>query len=98
PGEDFLQNLPGGAPPLAFCDENNPGEAAGTIVITLEPDNFNADSTNFPLILMVGPIPSYEDVSDTLAHVQLFPLMNQFQAVPGNPYGWPALKISLTRY
>ncbi|MBN2226625.1 MAG: hypothetical protein JW763_04620 [candidate division Zixibacteria bacterium] len=97
PGEDFLQNLPGGHPPLTLCDAAHPAVAGGTVFITVEPDNFESDTTNFPLILMTGGIPSYQNVSNQEWHSQIFDLINRFQALNDDPHGWPALLVTIDR-
>ncbi len=97
PGEDFLQNLPDGHPPLTFCDVTDSSSAAGTVFITVEPDNYGSNTTNFPLILMTGDMPSYRQVSNRLAHTQLFDLINRFQALDDDPHGWPALLVTIDR-
>ena len=97
PGEDFLRNLPNDHPPLTLCNAGNPTSAEGTVFITIEPDNFSSDTTNFPLILMAGDMPSYEEVSNHEAHTQLFDMFNRFQAIEDDPHGWPLLKVSIVR-
>ncbi len=57
PGDEFLQNLPNGAAgPLNLLPNENGN--TGTVFITLEPDNFVTDTTNFPLIVLARNIPS----------------------------------------
>jgi len=66
PGEDFLTNLPAG-----FAGNLMPNATgnSGTVFLTLEPDNFVTDTTNFPLIVFYGEIP---DSRDTLLTAPYF--------------------------
>ncbi len=103
PGEDFLLNLPAGVDSIYFCDASNPSVSAGTVFITLEPDNYNDDERNFPLVYMVGKIPSYANVSITSRHNQFavgdptFQMFNKFSAVDGNTVGFPAIHVTIIR-
>jgi len=60
PGEDFLRNLPGGLADNLNLVPNTEGNS-GTIFITLEPENYVFDSTNFPLLVMICPIPEMRE-------------------------------------
>jgi hypothetical protein len=55
PGEDFLENLPEGQTgPVDLLASG----ARGTVFVTLEPDNYVFDSTNFPLFVMIKQLPT----------------------------------------
>jgi hypothetical protein len=102
PGEDFLTNLPDGLGPrgIYFADSLIPTFTnPGTVIITLEPDNYNNDSTNFPLILFTNEsaIPSYNTIANNAPHVADYRLRNWSSAVDGNTVGFPAIKVSLIR-
>ncbi len=56
PGEDFLSNLPTG-----FNGDLVPNGNRGTVFVTLEPDNFLTDTTNFPLIVYFREVPNSRD-------------------------------------
>ncbi len=90
PGEDFINGVPGGV--SGFCA----GE--GTIIVTLEPNNYNSDSTNFPLLLFTGPTPAINSVNISIPHVQMFPMINQYSAVENNPFGFPSIAVKINRH
>ncbi len=97
PGEDFLLNLPTGVSSIAFC---SPGGNEGKVMVTLEPDNFTSDSTNFPLILYVGDMPAYGEVSDTGEHSQRtlsFDMSNWSSGQSGLGAGFPLIKVTYIR-
>ncbi|MEW5923539.1 MAG: hypothetical protein AB1746_06090 [Candidatus Zixiibacteriota bacterium] len=100
PGEDFLTNLPcGRATPYMFADSTNPLYPTGDIFVTLEPDDYDAN-TNFPLFLFTTRtrIPSYEAVSDTSTnHVQSTSMLNVGGRVTGNPFGFPGIDVKIER-
>jgi hypothetical protein len=102
PGEDFIANLPNGGGPgsIYFADPANPTFAnPGTVIVTLEPDNYNNDSTNFPLILFTNEfsIPSYNAIADNAPHTSDYRLKNWASAVDGNTVGFPSIKVTLIR-
>jgi hypothetical protein len=109
PGEDFLINLPPGVGPrgIYLADSLNPLVRTGTAFITLEPDNFNSDSTNFPLIIFTsqGRLPKYDSITVVRTNYNptifkldyLFPLQNWASSVNGNTAGFPAVHVGLIR-
>ncbi len=97
PGEDFLLNLPPGVSSIAFT---SPGSNEGKVMVTLEPDNFTSDSTNFPLILYVGDMPRWDEVSDTTEHSQRtlsFDMTNWSSGLSGLGAGFPLIKVTYIR-
>ncbi|MFH2036499.1 MAG: hypothetical protein ABIJ45_08865, partial [Candidatus Zixiibacteriota bacterium] len=97
PGEDFLLNLPPGVSSIVFC---GPGYNEGKVMVTLEPDNFTSDSTNFPLVLYVGDMPRWDEVSDTGEHSQRtlsFDMSNWSSGLSGLAAGFPLIKVTYIR-
>jgi len=104
PGEDFLFNLPAGIDSIFFVTPLTGPTAYGDVIVTLEPDNYNENQMNFPLIMMSGALPSWGFVSDSLEHVQNstggnanFRLRNWASTVAGNPTGFPAVHVGVAR-
>ena len=107
PGEDFLLNLPDGVDSIYFADQTNPLVKAGRVLVTLEPDNYESDSTNFPLIYLLGDIPYYGDgtvnhpgVSDTREHSQRtldFEMRNKASCIDGSATGFPGIHLTIIR-
>jgi len=93
PGEEFLQNLPAG---ISGPVELVPGGGCiGKVFVTVEPINFNTDTTNFPLIAFMGDLPSsrteVEDVE------QQFTLKGWMFS--NDPYrGFPLITVTKVRY
>ncbi|MCP4704179.1 MAG: hypothetical protein GY865_06190 [candidate division Zixibacteria bacterium] len=98
PGEDFLLNLPAGVSSIALCSQGN---NEGKVLVTLEPDNYDSDSTNFPLVLYVGNVPTWEEVSDTTGdHSQRtlsFDMSNWSSGLSGLGIGFPLIKVTYVR-
>jgi hypothetical protein len=98
PGEDFmnstaLQNTYGvDSVNLMPLTTGN----VGTVFITLEPDNFTQDTTNFPLFVLMRSLPSLRSAI-TGTTVQL-DMTNYTQTIQGNSIGFPEIDISLKRY
>ncbi|MEW5994220.1 MAG: hypothetical protein AB1744_07475, partial [Candidatus Zixiibacteriota bacterium] len=68
---------------------------SGTVFITLEPMNFNTDTTNFPLIVLRGAIPtdSLEAVADT-QELEMDPFVQT-----NDPYlGFPKVIVTIRRF
>jgi hypothetical protein len=100
PGEDFLISLPMGVNEISFASETDREAEAGTVVITLEPDNYNNPSANFPLVLFVSShrIPSYDFISDTSSVQEMtLPMLNLYRAVDDDIIGFPAIHVTLIR-
>ncbi|UCE23956.1 MAG: hypothetical protein JSU74_11750 [Candidatus Zixiibacteriota bacterium] len=97
PGEDFLENLPGGIDPPCFVP-NLAGGNPGRIFVSLQPDNFVSDTTNFPLIPFIGPLPdTRNEVTDPNA-VQSFVLRGWMQDT-SDPYrGFPWILVEMERF
>ncbi len=93
PGEDFLQNLPAGVPsPLNLVPSGS--AVNGTVFITLEPNDFVGQRTNFPLIAFVAPLPTSR--SSVEAPIQSFTLRGWM--LSNDPYrGFPAVTVKLDR-
>jgi hypothetical protein len=96
PGEDFLQNLPPGVPTPLDLVPNASGGNPGRVFISLEPINAQTDTTNFPLVLFIGPLPSsYHMVQDSTT--QQFTLRGWMQT--DDTYrGFPAITVETQRY
>ena len=97
PGEDFLLNLPDGVTSIQFA---TPGNHEGSILVTLEPDNYDSYWTNFPLILFVGSMPTYGEMTITSEHSQrtlAFDVKNWSSTLNGNGVGFPAIHVSYIR-
>ncbi len=94
PGEDFLQNLPAGitAPLNLLPGDGDPGR----VFISLEPVNALTDTTNFPLVLFLGPLPSNPgDVQTT--DLQKYTLRGWMQT--NDPYrGFPLITVETQRF
>lgn len=95
PGEDFLQNLPA---PLDSVNlvPNSSGGNPGHVFITLEPNNFVTDTTNFPLIAFLGNLPdNRSEVVDSLT--QEFTLKGWMFS--NDPYrGFPKIEVMIKRF
>lgn len=94
PGEDFLQNLPGGMGSINLVPYN--GGNYGKVFITVEPINNPIDSTNFPLIAFIGGLP--EDRDDVVGGgIQQFTLKGCMQS--NDPFrGFPLIKVDFERF
>jgi hypothetical protein len=73
----------------------------GSVVVTLEPDNFTKQGqTNFPLVLLSRELPRLRDsvVADTAPQIVEEFLMRNFSGtVHGNPVGFPRVNVTLIR-
>lgn len=98
PGEDFLNNLPEGVTRIVLADSLAPSARAGTVFITLEPDNYDS-TTNFPLVLLTseGLMPSYSQISSPIKHTQHNRMTNWYRMVENDPIGFPSIKAILVR-
>ncbi|RKX18619.1 MAG: hypothetical protein DRP51_08865 [Candidatus Zixiibacteriota bacterium] len=98
PGEDFLLNLPPGVSSIEFA---YPGATGGNVLVTLEPDNYDSDSTNFPLILYIGDVPPYYLMTDTGEHSQrmtgIFDVTNWSSTLPEAGAGFPIIHVKYVR-
>jgi hypothetical protein len=100
PGEDFLVNLPGGltVPPWEGLVPKATGNS-GTIFITLEPVNFVTDTTNFPLFVLIAPIPTaQEDLIDLENVIEQFDMKNLTNVNSSTSYGFPNITVGIRRY
>jgi hypothetical protein len=98
PGEDFLNNLPAGVTRIVLADSLNRSILAGTVFISLEPDNYDSIS-NFPLILLTseGLMPSYTQISSRIPHTQHNRMTNWYRMVENDPIGFPSVRAILIR-
>jgi hypothetical protein len=98
PGEDFLnvpalQSAYGLTSALNFLPSATGNE--GTVFISLEPTNYPTDTTNFPLFVMIAPMPS--NVAQ-LNGDQQFTMTNWTQRFSGALKGFPAINVSMSRF
>ncbi|MDH4156364.1 MAG: hypothetical protein OEW00_03700 [candidate division Zixibacteria bacterium] len=92
PGEDFLENLPVGFDGNLLPDATG---NVGTVFITLEPENFVTDTTNFPLFVMIWPLPANR--SDITQASVGIPMRGWVQS--NDPYhGFPRVTASIKRF
>ena len=98
PGEDFL-NVPALQSAYGLTSALNLLPSAtgneGTVFISLEPTNYPTDTTNFPLFVMIAPMPS--NVAQ-LTGDQLFTMTNWTQRFSGALKGFPAIDVSMSRF
>ncbi len=100
PGEDFLQNLPDGMTGWQGLVPYTTGNS-GTVFITLEPDNFVTDTTNFPLFVMIGKIPKTQDELVDLADdvdVEMFGMENKTETNNVPVEGFPSIIVNIKRH
>lgn len=101
PGEDFLDTAAlaaaGVQTPIInlmpFANGNT-----GTVFITLEPTNYDT-TTNFPLIVFLGELPSNRDAINKpgFNRTVFINMLNGTATVPGNTVGFPEILVSLFR-
>lgn len=99
PGEDFLKTAELQAT-YGISEVNLMPYASGnlgTVFITLEPDNFPADTTNFPLVMLIAELPwNLSDVSSDLVNVTM---RNWTQTNPqGDLVGFPKITVTPERF
>ena len=93
PGEDFLQNLPGGLSEVNLVTADFGGR--GRVFISIEPVNFPTDTTNFPLLAFIGALPANRDEVEALE--QQFTLDGWMNS--NDPYrGFPLIEVTLQRF
>ena len=94
PGDEFFLGLPNGASGPLNLVPNSEGNQ-GVVFISLEPDNFVTDSTNFPLIIFFEPLPEIPwDTLLTLDQNTMTGLINS-----NNPTrGFPLVEVSIRRF
>ena len=100
PGEDFLVNLPGGltVPPWGGLVPEATG-SSGIVFITLEPINFVTDTTNFPLFVLVAPIPTaQEDLIDIEYVTEEFTMDNLTNTNSSTSPGFPKIVVGIRRF
>jgi hypothetical protein len=97
PGEDFLDptalTATWGISSVNFLPL--PSGNSGTVFITLEPNNYLYDTTNFPLIAMMAQVPS--DPGDIEGRTVQLDMNNWTASVAGNTIGFPAVAVSINR-
>ncbi|MFH1688365.1 MAG: hypothetical protein ABIE70_12700 [bacterium] len=102
PGEDFLTNLPTGVTtPLQLVPVGGT-RSRGSILITLEPSNRISGSTNFPLIVNVGELPSSREQVETSTQGTRGALHNKANTNVGAAagtvlQGFPVVKVAINR-
>jgi len=101
PGEDFLNSA---ALQAAFgIDSVNlmpdtTGGNIGTVFISLEPDNYVLDTTNFPLIVTAAALPASRAQLIPAGIAALsFRMRPWTAAVRGDTYGFPVIYVTITR-
>ena len=100
PGEDFLVNLPGGltVPPWEGLVPEATGNS-GTVFITLEPVNFTDTTTNFPLFVLIAPIPTAQvDLVDFENVIERFAMENFTYTNDATSYGFPKITVGIRRF
>jgi hypothetical protein len=101
PGEDFLQNLPGGlqAPPQGSWGGLLPYSTgnSGTVFITLEPFNFVTDTTNFPLFVFAKPLPKNRSDIEDYEVLRNFDMKNLTETSNGTAEGFPLIVVDIQR-
>ncbi len=99
PGEDFLKTAElqatygvSSVNLMPFGSGNQ-----GTVFITLEPENYPVDSTNFPLVVLIAELPSsLADVSGDQVSVTM---RNWTQTNPqGDLVGFPKVTVTVERF
>ncbi|NOY89373.1 MAG: hypothetical protein GXO93_08320, partial [FCB group bacterium] len=95
PGEDFLQNLPAPLDSVNLVPHYSGGNP-GHVFVTIEPNNFVTDTTNFPLIAFLGDFPySRHEIVDSLT--QEFTLKGWMFS--NDPYrGFPKIEVKIKRF
>ncbi len=97
PGEDFLRKLPFDMSNWRGLVPEVDGNS-GTVFITLEPVNFVTDTTNFPLFVLVAPIPRAQaDLIDIQYVSEEFDMWN---LTPTNRLtkAFPKIVVDIRRY
>ena len=98
PGEDFLANLPGGLDPICLVPNANAAVGnPGRVFISLEPDNYTCDSTNFPLIPYIRELPASREMVTSSDDIQMFIMWGWMQDT-SDPYrGFPWIGMEFER-
>jgi len=96
PGEDFLENLPGGISRVNLVPNQNGN--SGRVFVSLEPIYCSRDTTNFPLILFLDELPnSRDDVTDGEVTQQFF--LRGWMQDEADPYrGFPWMLVTYERF
>ncbi len=96
PGEDFLMNLPNGMVPVCLVPNSNGNP--GRVFLSIEPVNAVCDTTNFPLIPFLGPLPDSTGAVTNRNLTQRFVLQGWMQDL-SDPYrGFPWIRVDFLRY
>ncbi len=97
PGEDFLNST--ALHEIYGIDSVNlvplTSGNIGTVFITLEPNNFTTDTTNFPLIAMLAPVPARRAL---IGGNVAFDMSNFTSTIGGNTIGFPMVMVSIKRF
>lgn len=101
PGEDFLNSA---ALQAAFGIDSislmpNATGNIGTVFISLEPDNYVLDTTNFPLIVTAAEVPANRTqlIPPTGTAAMAFRMRPWTGSVRGDTYGFPVIYVTVTR-
>ncbi|KAA3636586.1 MAG: hypothetical protein DWP97_02510 [Calditrichaeota bacterium] len=89
PGEDFLENLPGGLSSIP-----NLGNQNGHVFVSLEP-NFYDDSTNFPLIVFSGDLPGTSNLANLIQHAFT---LDGLMSTNNDFVGFPAITVQISEF
>ncbi len=102
PGDEFFRNLPNNAPGPIDLLPNQSGNS-GTVFVTLEPENMPTDTTNFPLIVLAGNMPSARSQIEIVAAMgdsippYRFDMRNHTNT--NDPFrGFPKITVSVRRF
>jgi len=100
PGEDFIENLPGGMVPVSEGGSwvglvPSSGPISGTVFISLEPTNFVTDTTNFPLIAFMVEVPKSRNI--VTATVVIINMQNKTQTNDGFT-GFPRIRVDIKAF
>ena len=98
PGEDLLRMLPFDMSNWRGLVPEVDGNS-GTVFITLEPINFTDTTTNFPLFVLVGPIPTAQANLIDFEHVlEQFTMKTLTNTNSATSYGFPKIVVDIRRF
>jgi len=98
PGEDFLRMLPFDMSNWRGLVPEVDGNS-GTVFITLEPVNITDTTTNFPLFVLVGPIPTAQANLINFEHVlEQFTMKTLTNTNSATSYGFPKIVVDIRRF
>jgi len=98
PGEDFLKNLPFDMSNWRGLVPEVDGNS-GTVFITLEPINFTDTTTNFPLFVLIAPIPTAQAyLMDFEFDLEQFTMKTMTNTNDPTSYGFPKIVVDIRRF